>query len=70
MALVNGGMTPVGALQAATVRGAELLGLSDQIGNIEAGKFADVIAIDGDPITDMKSMEKVVFVMKGGEVIK
>ena len=70
MALVNGGMTPVGALQAATVRGAELLGLSDEIGNIEAGKFADVIAINGDPVTDMKSMEKVVFVMKGGEVIK
>ncbi len=70
VALVKGGMTPVEALQAATVRGAELLGLSDQIGSLEAGKLADIVALDGDPLTDIKNMEKVAFVMKGGEVIK
>jgi imidazolonepropionase-like amidohydrolase len=70
VALVQGGMTPVEALQAATVRGAELLGLSDQIGSLEAGKLADIVALDGDPLTDIKNMEKVAFVMKGGEVIK
>jgi len=70
VALVKGGMTPVEALQAATVRGSELLGLSDQIGSLEVGKFADIVAIDGDPLADMKNMENVVFVMKGGEVLK
>ena len=70
VALVKGGMKPVEALQAATVNAAELLGLSDQIGSIEAGKFADVIAVSGDPLTDITRMENVVFVMKGGEIIK
>jgi len=70
VALVKGGMKPVEALQAATVNAAELLGLSDQIGSIEAGKFADIIAVSGDPLADITSMEKVVFVMKGGEIIK
>jgi imidazolonepropionase-like amidohydrolase len=70
IALVKGGMKPVEALQAATVNAAELLGLSDQIGGIEAGKFADVIAVSGDPLADITSMENVVFVMKGGEVIR
>ena len=69
-ALVNGGMKPVEALQAATVNAAELLGLSDQIGSIEPGKFADVIAVSGDPLADITKMENVVFVMKGGEIIK
>ena len=55
-------MTPVEALQAATVCGPELLGLSDQIGSLEPGKFADVVAIDGDPLADIKNMEKVAFV--------
>lgn len=70
VALVKGGMKPAEALQAATVNAAELLGLSDQIGAIEAGKFADVIAVSGDPLADIGNTEKVVFVMKGGEVIK
>jgi imidazolonepropionase-like amidohydrolase len=69
-ALVNGGMKPVEALQAATVNAAELLGLSDQIGSIEPGKFADVIAVSGDPLADITKIENVVFVMKGGEIIK
>jgi imidazolonepropionase-like amidohydrolase len=69
-ALVKGGMNPAEALQAATVNAAELLGLSDQIGSIEPGKFADVIAVSGDPLADITRMENVVFVMKGGEIIK
>jgi len=70
VALVKGGMKPIEALQAATVNAAELLGLSDQIGGIEAGKFADVIAVSGDPLADITNMERVVFVMKGSETIK
>lgn len=69
-ALVRGGMTPLGALQAATINGAELLGMSDRIGAIEVGKFADLIAVEGDPIQDIKAMEHVVFVMKEGVVFK
>jgi imidazolonepropionase-like amidohydrolase len=69
-ALVRGGMTPLGALQAATVNGAELLGVSEQIGTIEPGKCADIIAVNGDPLRDINVMDQVVFVMKGGEVIK
>ncbi len=68
--LVRGGMTPIEALRAATVNGAELLGRSSDIGTIEAGKYADIIAVDGDPLADITAMEKVVFVMKGGEVYK
>jgi imidazolonepropionase-like amidohydrolase len=69
-ALVNGGMTPIDALRAATVNGAELLGRSDEIGALEPGKYADIVAVDGDPLADITVMEKVVFVMKGGEVYK
>jgi imidazolonepropionase-like amidohydrolase len=69
-ALVRGGMTPLDALRAATINGAELTERANDIGTIEAGKFADIVAVDGDPLTDITVMEKVVFVMKGGEVYK
>ena len=69
-ALVRGGMTPIEALQAATINGSQLLGRDKDIGTIESGKFADIVAVDGDPLTDIGVMEKVVFVMKGGEVYK
>jgi imidazolonepropionase-like amidohydrolase len=69
-ALVRGGMTTLGAIQAATVNAADLLGWTKDAGTIEAGKFADVIAVSGDPLADIGAIENVVFVMKGGEVIK
>ena len=69
-ALVKGGLTRVEALQAATIHAADLLRMSDEIGSIEAGKFADIIAVSGDPTTDIGAMENVMFVMKDGEIIK
>jgi len=64
------GMTPLAAIQTATVNDADLLGWSDRIGTVEAGKFADLIAVDGDPLADVTTLERVKFVMKGGEVVK
>jgi imidazolonepropionase-like amidohydrolase len=69
-ALVKGGLKPIEALQTATSHAAELLGLSSEIGSIEAGKSADIIAVSGDPTKDISSMESVVFVMKGGETFR
>ncbi|HEX3321751.1 MAG TPA: amidohydrolase family protein [Terriglobales bacterium] len=69
-AMVKQGMKPIEALQAATVNAADLLGMSGQIGTLEKGKFADIIAVVGDPTKDIDVMSNVVFVMKGGEVIK
>ncbi len=64
------GMTPWQIIQAATVNGAELLGWQDRVGSLEAGKFADMIATAGDPTEDLSSLDKVKFVMKGGEVVR
>ncbi|HEY6331754.1 MAG TPA: amidohydrolase family protein [Blastocatellia bacterium] len=69
-ALVRGGMTPLQAIQAATVNASQLIGMADQIGTVEAGKYADIVAVNGDPTSDISVMKHVVFVMKGGEVIK
>jgi imidazolonepropionase-like amidohydrolase len=69
-ALVEGGMTPLQALQAATINGATMLGKDKVFGSIEPGRFADIIAVTGDPLADIKVMYKVDFVMKGGQVIK
>jgi imidazolonepropionase-like amidohydrolase len=68
--MVRLGMTPLGSIQAATVNAADLLGWSDRVGTLEAGKFADLIAVEGDPLGDVRVLESVKFVMKGGEVIK
>jgi imidazolonepropionase-like amidohydrolase len=64
------GMTPLQAIQTATVNDADLLGWSDKVGSIEPGKWADIIAVDGDPLQDVTTLENVKFVMKGGEVVK
>jgi imidazolonepropionase-like amidohydrolase len=64
------GMSPLQAIRAATVNAADLLGWADDIGAIEAGKYADMIAVDGNVLNDIKQLEHVKFVMKGGEVIR
>ncbi|MBS1797503.1 MAG: amidohydrolase family protein [Acidobacteria bacterium] len=68
--MVKYGLTPMQAIQAATVNGADLLGWSENIGSITAGKYADLIAVEGDPLQDVRLFENVRFVMKGGEVYK
>jgi len=68
--LVAAGMTPAAALQTATVNAAELLGLKDELGALEAGKAADVIAVPGDPTVDIGQVEKVNFVMRAGKIYK
>ena len=67
---VSLGMTPLQAIQTATINDADLLGWSDKIGTIETGKWADIIAVDGDPLQDITTVQHVRFVMKGGEVVK
>jgi cytosine/adenosine deaminase-related metal-dependent hydrolase len=57
-------------LNDAAISAADLLGRSDQVGELAVGKFADLIAVDGDPAGDIKVLQKVVFVMKGGRVVK
>ncbi|MFT4204908.1 MAG: amidohydrolase family protein [Chitinophagaceae bacterium] len=68
--MVKYGLTPMQAIQTATINAADLLGKSAQIGTIEKGKFADIIAVESNPITDIRSLEKVGFVMKGGKIYK
>jgi imidazolonepropionase-like amidohydrolase len=63
-------MTPVQAIRAATVTAAELLGMKDTLGTVEKGKLADIVAVPGDPVSDVSVMEKVDFVMKGGVVYR
>jgi imidazolonepropionase-like amidohydrolase len=68
--LVKYGMTPAQAIQTATTVAAEMMGWQDRIGSIEKGKFADVIAVTGDPLKDITELERIKFVMKGGQVIR
>jgi len=68
--MVKWGMTPVQAIQSATARASELLDMQDKIGTVETGKFADIVAVPGDPLADVSLLEKVDFVMKGGVVYK
>jgi imidazolonepropionase-like amidohydrolase len=68
--MVKFGMTPAEAIRSATVTAAELLGMNDSLGTIEAGKLADIVALAGDPLSDISAMEKVDFVMKGGVVVR
>jgi imidazolonepropionase-like amidohydrolase len=68
--MVQNGMTPMSAIQSATVSDANLLGISDKVGSITRGKLADIIAVQGDPLTDIRLLEDVRFVMKQGEIFK
>ena len=64
------GMTPAQALRTATIVNAEMMGWQDRIGTVEKGKFADLIAVSGNPLDDISEMLRVKFVMKGGEVVR
>jgi imidazolonepropionase-like amidohydrolase len=64
------GMGSTRAIQAGTIVNAEVLGWADQIGSIEKGKFADLIAVSGDPIADITELQRVKFVMKGGQIVR
>ncbi|MGC2182051.1 MAG: amidohydrolase family protein [Terriglobales bacterium] len=68
--MVKLGMSPLQSIHAATINAADLLGWSDRIGALEPGKWGDIIAVDGDPLQDVTTLEHVKFVMKGGEVVK
>jgi imidazolonepropionase-like amidohydrolase len=63
-------MPPMAAIKSATIEGAKLLRLEKEIGTVEAGKAADLVAVPGDPIADIKQMTRVSFVMKGGVIYK
>jgi imidazolonepropionase-like amidohydrolase len=68
--MVKYGMTPIQAIRAATSTAAELLGEQKDIGSVSPGRFADIVAVKGDPMKDIAVLEKVDFVMKGGEIVK
>jgi imidazolonepropionase-like amidohydrolase len=68
--MVNWGMTPMQAIQAATVNAAEALGRTGDVGAIAVGRYGDLIAVAGDPLADVARLQSVAFVMKGGEVVK
>jgi len=68
--MVRYGLSPMQAIQSATVNAADLIGWADRVGSLEPGKFADLIAVQGDPTTDVTLLEHVQFVMKGGQVVK
>jgi imidazolonepropionase-like amidohydrolase len=68
--MVRFGMTPLAAIQAATINAAVLMGLETDVGELGAGYYADLIAVQGDPLADVTILERVSFVMKGGEIVK
>ena len=68
--LVEDGFTPEDAILSATKNAAEMLGWSHKVGAVEAGKLADLVAVDEDPIADIRALQRVSFVMKDGEIFK
>nr|MBP6441393.1 amidohydrolase family protein [Sphingorhabdus sp.] len=68
--MVGYGMTPMQAIQSATIRAAELLGKDDALGSIAPGRFADLVAVDGDPLTNIRILENVAHVMQGGKTVR
>ena len=63
-------MPPLDVIRAVTSNAAEMLGWADRIGTIEPGQFADLVAVSGDPLADISELERVRFVMKGGQVVR
>jgi imidazolonepropionase-like amidohydrolase len=70
MLVKHGGLTPARAIQGGTIVNAEVMGWKDRVGSIEKGKYADVVAVSGDPLADITELQRVRFVMKGGKVIR
>jgi imidazolonepropionase-like amidohydrolase len=68
--LRDAGLPPLDVIRAVTVHAAEMVGWGDRIGAIEPGKLADLIAVGGDPVADVTELQRVRFVMKGGQTIK
>jgi imidazolonepropionase-like amidohydrolase len=68
--LRDAGMQPLDIIRAVTTNAAEMLGWQDRVGAIEPGKFADLVAVAGDPISDITELERVRFVMKGGQLVR
>ena len=68
--MVEWGLTPMQAIQTATANAADLLGWADRVGSVQPGRFADIVAVGGDPLKDIRELERVRFVMKGGVVYK
>src|SRR5205085_9765197 len=68
--LRDAGMPPLDVIRAITINAAEMLGWQDRVGAVEPGKFADLVAVAGDPIADITELERVRFVMKNGDVIR
>ena len=64
------GISPARAIQSGTLVNAEVLGMADRVGSVEKGKFADIVAVSGDPLADITEMQRVKFVMKGGKIIR
>ena len=68
--LVAAGMSPMDAVLSATRDAADLLGASQDVGSVQSGRYADLIAVEGDPLSDITELQRVTFVMKGGEILK
>lgn len=68
--LVKWGKTPAQALQSAMTVAAQIIGWQDQVGTVEKGKFADLVAVAGDPLADITEMSRILFVMKGGQIVR
>jgi imidazolonepropionase-like amidohydrolase len=68
--MVEWGMKPIDAIQAATIRAADLMGWSNKAGALEPDHYADIIAVSGDPLSDVRVLESVKFVMKNGVVVR
>ena len=68
--MVRYGMTPMQAIRSATISAAELIGWKDRVGSLAPGKYADLIAVPGDALADLKTFEHVAFIMKGGVIYK